>query len=227
MIIKHEKLSDQVYRHLLEEILAGRLPPGTILHEIQIAKQLGVSRTPIREAVWQLAAQGLAVLRANRSAIVPQLLPDHIRQIYQVREILEGKAAELACPAMTGADFQYLETLAAAVQDPEDPACREAYHRFDLELHRLVALRSGNSVLAAEIEKYLALNRLVGRCVVDQPGAPRLAHEQHVAIIEALKTRKPVRARLAMVTHIRDSGEVVVRFTQVTKESGESLATTG
>ena len=74
------------------------------------------------------------VALTNRHAVIPHR--NYVR-------LLERTAAELACPAMTGADFQYLEALAAAVQDPEDPVCREAYHKLDLELHRLVALRSG------------------------------------------------------------------------------------
>ena len=80
-------LADRVVQQLLEELLAGRLAPGTRLREIELADRLGVSRTPIREALGRLARDGLVELLPNRGAIVRDLGGDELRHIYQLREI--------------------------------------------------------------------------------------------------------------------------------------------
>jgi DNA-binding GntR family transcriptional regulator len=211
-LIQANKLSDQVYKHLLHEILSGRLGPGTPLREEELVAQLErVSRTPVREALGRLAAQGLVEIRANRSAVVRQLGPEQLRQTYQVREALEGMAAELACRRMTAADFVHLERCAAEVPDEDAPGYRDACHHLDVELHRRIALRSGNPVLAREIEKFHDLVQLVRHRVASQEGALDLALRQHREIIAALRARKPALARKAMIEHIRASCEVAVR----------------
>jgi len=214
-VIQANKLSDQVYHHLLAEVLAGRLAPGTVLREVELAGQLGVSRTPVREGLGRLAAQGLAEIRANRSAVVRRLGPEQLRHTYQVREALEGMAAELACRHLTAADLAHLDSCSAAVPDEGAPGYCDACHRLDVELHRLLALRSGNPVLAREIAKFHDLVQLVRDRVASQSGALPLALRQHRQIIAALKARQPARARKRMIEHIRASCAVAVRSATV------------
>ncbi len=209
-MIQANKLSDQVYQHLLQEVLSGHLAPGDVLREVELAAQLGVSRTPVREGLGRLAAQGLAEIRANRSVVVRRLGAEQLRHIYQVREALEGLAAELACRRLTPADLAHLEQCSTAVSEEEDAGYRAACHRFDIELHRLLAARSGNPVLAREIEKFHDLVQLVRHRVASQPGALSLALRQHRQIIAALKSRKPAAARERMIEHIRSSCAVAV-----------------
>lgn len=212
-MIQPNKLSDQVYKQLLRDVLSGRLPSGTVLREVELAGQLGVSRTPVREALGRLAGHGLAEIRANRSAVVRHLGDEQLRHIYQVREALEGMAAELACPRLTAGDFARLDQLAAAIPDDDATGSADACHRFDVELHRLLAHRSGNPVLAGEIEKLHDLVQLVRNQVAAQDGALALALRQHREIVAALRARKPVQARKAMIEHIRSSCAEAVRGT--------------
>jgi DNA-binding GntR family transcriptional regulator len=214
-LIQANKLSDQVYQHLLAEVLSGRLAPGAVLREVELADQLGVSRTPVREGLGRLAAQGLAEIRANRSVVVRQLGPEELRHTYQVREALEGMAAELAAARMTADDLGDLLAASTDVPAEDDPGYCPACHRLDVELHRLVALRSGNPVLARQIEMFHDLVQLVRDRVASQPGALRLALQQHRGIIAALKARKPALARETMIEHIRASCEVAVRSATV------------
>lgn len=215
-MIQANKLSNQVYEHLLQDILAGRLASGTVLREVELAQQLGVSRTPVREALGRLAGQGLAEIRANRSAVVRELGAEQLRHVYQVREALEGLAAELACRRLTAADFDRLDDLVAAIPAPDSADYQDACHRLDVELHRLLALRSGNPVLAGEIEKFHDLVQLVRYRVASRDGALALALRQHRAIISALRAGKPAEARRAMIAHIRSSCEAAVCGTRET-----------
>jgi DNA-binding GntR family transcriptional regulator len=205
-MIEVSKLYHQVYKHVLGEIMAGRLAPGHTLRETELAALLKVSRTPIREALRKLAADGLVELRLNRSAAVRRLGPEQLGHIYQVREALEGMACELACGRLGADDLARLEELASQVRAKE-PA---TYHTFDVELHRLVAARSGNPVLAREIAKYHDLVQLVRARTAKLPATLELAHQQHLAIVAALKAGDAAAARQAMIEHIRSSSAVAI-----------------
>jgi DNA-binding GntR family transcriptional regulator len=206
-MVEVSKLYHQVYKHVLGEIMAGRLPPGQTLRETDLAALLKVSRTPIREALRKLAADGLVELRPNRSAVVRRLGSEQLAHIYQVREALEGMACELACGRLTTDDLARLDALAAGVR-PQEPA---TYHTFDVELHRLLAARSGNPVLAREIAKFHDLVQLVRARTASLPDTLELAHQQHLAIVIALKAGAATTARQAMIDHIRSSREVAVQ----------------
>ena len=205
-----QSLGDRVVHQLLDHLLSGRIAPGSRLREVELAARLGVSRTPVREALARLARDGLVELLPNRGAIVRQLGADELRHIYQLREALEGLAAELACEHCTPDDLTRLRTLfdAAAVRDANfATACRQV----DQELHRLIAARSGNPVLAQEIRRFHDLVQLVRERVDDVSGALDQALAEHRAILTALERRRPTEARAAMTAHIRHALEVALR----------------
>ena len=212
--IEPNTLSQQVHRNLLVEIVAGRRPSGTILRETELAHELKVSRTPIREALRRLAADGLVEIHANRSAIVRSLSAEQITNVYQIREALEGMAAELAAARVTDEEMARLDQLAArveAVAEEHDEGYREACHQLDVELHRVIAARSGNPVLAREIERFHDLVQLMRDRIGGQEGALALAYRQHLEILAALRTRDAALARRKMVEHIRASSQVAVQ----------------
>lgn len=210
-MIAIQALSDQVYKHLLGEILAGAFASGAALREPELAATLGVSRTPIREALGRLAKDGLLEIRPNRSAIVRRLRSEELRHIYQVREALEGLAAELASGKLTRQDLARLKTLTAATRDAERPEYVAACHTYDVELHRMVALRSGNPVLAAEIRRFHHLVQLVRNRVGNQHDGLAVACREHAGVIAALKSGDGEESRRAMIAHIRTSCEVALR----------------
>src|SRR5260370_24771786 len=98
-------LSQRVYKHLREEILSDRLPPGTELSEVALSRVLEISRGPIREAMGRLAAEGLITVRPRRRAEVRSLTPPELVDAYEVREALEVLAVRLARPPATEADL--------------------------------------------------------------------------------------------------------------------------
>lgn len=210
-MITTQALSDQVYRHLLGEILSGSHASGTLLREPELATTLGVSRTPIREALGRLAKDGLLEIKPNRSAVVRRLREADLRHIYQVREALEGLAAELAAGKLTPADLARLKSLAAATRDPHGPDYVAACHTFDVDLHRTIALRAENPILAAEIRRFHHLVQLVRNRVGDHRDGLAIACREHNGIIAALKSGNAEASRKAMVAHIRTSCDIAVR----------------
>jgi DNA-binding GntR family transcriptional regulator len=99
-------LSQRVYEHLRDEILADRLLPGTELSEVALSRELAVSRGPIREAMGRLAAEGLITMRPRRRAEVRSLTPQELIDAYQVREALEVMAVRLLISRVTEADYR-------------------------------------------------------------------------------------------------------------------------
>ena len=205
-MIERRTLSDDVYQHLLREILSGRLMPGVPLQEHSLAMSLSVPRSAVREAVWRLTSHGVVESR-GKNAVVRRFGPQQIRQVFQVREALEGLATELACGRLTTDDFGRLERLLADIPPRGATHHQEACHRLDLELHGLISLRCGNPLLRLEIERMHGLIQLIRFRVGDGHGALEAALKAHIRIIEALRDGDSANARRLMAEHIRESGE--------------------
>jgi DNA-binding GntR family transcriptional regulator len=223
-VIQPQTLARQVYEHLLGKIFAGELKPGSALRESELSTQLGVSRTPVREALGRLSEYGVVQSRANHGCVVSQLGRDELIHIHQVREALEGLAAELACGKLTDADFVRLKALASAAQDPAAPEYFKACDEYDVGLHRLIADRSGNPILAREIRKLQDMTMLIhdqlesfligGRRVdpEEQWEIRRNCWDEHNAIVAALKSGKPMACRAAMIAHIQTTSQYKARL---------------
>lgn len=106
---ENQTLRERVYRHLRDEILSGRILPGTVLQEVPLAETLGVSRGPLREALGSLAAEGLVTITPRRGAVVTQLTKTEFLEAYQVREALETLGARLAVVAITDEELARME----------------------------------------------------------------------------------------------------------------------
>src|ERR1700681_3401025 len=98
--IERTRLSDAVYETLLDAIISSRLPPGTIVSEVSLAKQLDVSRTPVHDALRQLAKDGLVEQRPGRRAIITTFTKEDVFDIYEMRKLLEGESARRAATRM-------------------------------------------------------------------------------------------------------------------------------
>uniref|UniRef100_A0A7C3ANX0 FAD-dependent oxidoreductase n=1 Tax=Thermorudis sp. TaxID=1969470 RepID=A0A7C3ANX0_9BACT len=150
-------LSDRVYAALKQSIADQRLKPGSKLSVPRLAAALGVSRTPVKEALERLAQDGLVTMLPNRGAYVAILRWEDVEEIYQMREMLEGLATRLAAARM---DDELLARLRDLLQQGESAVRRrdiEAHIKIDLEFHRLIRARGGNRRLVRALE--LAVRR--------------------------------------------------------------------
>lgn len=145
--IENLTLWERVHQHLRAEIWEGRLLPGTVLSEVALSKELGVSRGPIREAMGRLAAEGLVKVRPRRGAIVRAPTLAELVEAYQVREVLESLAVELAVPLLTAADLRelngYVDEMEASTRD-EDLA---RFFEANVAFHERFCELSGNAKL--------------------------------------------------------------------------------
>ncbi len=152
---------------LRSQILSGELPPGRRLREVQLCAQLGVSRTPVREAFRTLAAEGLVELLPNRSVVVAELKAPDIEPLFRVFGTIEGLAGELACERVTEAQLAQMGRLLSRMVDLHQRGERAPYMEINQQIHRMVIDIAANPVLlsvwqslAPRVERARALANL-------------------------------------------------------------------
>lgn len=200
--IQRRSLGDLVYERLARELTEGRYGFGDELNEVALAGHFRVSRTPVRDALRRLAAEGLVVNSRNHRATVIEPSRREVEETYQVRQVLESAAARQAAPRIASARLVELRGLASAAVPPRGGNWGTAELRFDVELHRAIAEACGNARLRDEIERYGRLVRFVRSQVARDPVVLRDGHEQHLRLLEALEARDPEAAAAAMEVHI-------------------------
>jgi DNA-binding GntR family transcriptional regulator len=134
-------------RRLRTMIQLGELPPGMRLREVQLCEQLGVSRTPLREALRTLAAEGLVTQLPNRSMVVAGLDPVDIEHLYRVFGAVEGLAGELACARVTDSELAEMGRLLGRMMDLHERGERAEYMKINEKIHRMVIEIAANPVL--------------------------------------------------------------------------------
>lgn len=139
--------SEMAHQTLREGILGQVLPPGTRLAEEEIAERFGISRTPVREAILRLEAEGLAARKSGRTAFVTELSLEEIIEIYEVRSVIDGLAAELAALRITRPDVSKLEWLNGQLREAGERRDLAAMTTLNFEFHDGIAAASGNGYL--------------------------------------------------------------------------------
>jgi len=194
-----------VEAQLQQAILSGRIGPGERIVEAELARQMGVSRAPVREAARRLESLGLLVQRPRHGFTVREITRAQVDDLYQVRHALELMAAELACQAATDAQLQ---ALMAQVDDMVGRMARMGQPErvaTDLAFHAQIAVLSGNAYLArlfnnmsTEVRMFLALTE-------DSYGDPASLAETHRPIAAALLRRDVAAVRQSLGHHLDDA----------------------
>jgi len=196
-------LWQRAHHHLREEILAGRLQPGTELAEVALSEQLGVSRGPIREAIGRLAAEGLVTVRPRRGAIVRSLSKDEFLELYQVREALEIMAVRLAVPRLGADDFAALQGLIDTMGKHAERGEITEFFEANVAFHAYLLEASGNRKLKELYGQLLGqMGRYRMRSLTLRGNLHRSVAE-HAAILRAAKRGNTERAAHLMSEHIR------------------------
>ncbi len=196
-------LSQRVYKHLREEILSDRLPPGTELSEVALSKVLEISRGPIREAMGRLAAEGLITVRPRRRAEVRSLTPQELIDAYEVREALEVLAVRLAVPRVTEADLARLGQLIDQMADHVKANAIGDFFAVNVEFHETLCELSGNRKLQ---EVHHRLEGEIGRFqarTLALRGSLDGSLTEHRAILAAIRLRDVEKAAALTAAHVR------------------------
>jgi DNA-binding GntR family transcriptional regulator len=192
-----------VYRGLKTAVLNGDLAPGEVLNEAELARRWEVSRTPVREAIRQLEQEHLVHWSPRRGATVASITVAGVRDLYEVREVLEGLAAQLVARRHVEEELGELEGLAAAIRVAHDRGDLPEAIRLDDRLHRCLARATGNRVVEAHLG--MVLDRvLMGRMTVRKdPGRIDEIVREHDLIVAALRSGDAEAAESEAKAHIR------------------------
>ncbi|THF88240.1 GntR family transcriptional regulator [Deinococcus sp. KSM4-11] len=199
---------DGVYEHLRRALLDGDIAPGERLGEVELGQQLGVSRTPIREALMRLTQDGLLTTEANKGVRVRTVSAAEARDAYVVREELDGLAAALAASGHTAADAVTLRAALATLNAARGSDYREQT-RLDLAYHRAVTEAAHNTVLgilARDLEQRVALIKHQTRTYNAHPDTAA----QHATLLQTILDRDADAAREAARTHVRTFATLVL-----------------
>ena len=140
-------LRDIVFKTLREAIVTGELKPGERLMEIKLANEMGVSRTPVREAIRKLEQEGLVHLTARKGAEVAPINAKDLKEVLEIRKALEGLACQMACQNATREDLQDLEEYNQDISKAIEENDIEKIARLDVRFHEQICILSGNTQL--------------------------------------------------------------------------------
>jgi len=218
----YELLSKKVYRIIKSGIIDGSLKSGSKLLEVKIAKQMGISRTPIREALRELAAKGFVKMVPNQGIIVSSDSIEDIQEVIQIRSVLEGLAARLAVVMINSEEISNLEKLLEQMKkfvEKNDPL---RFGEVDAEFHNIIVDNCGNNRLIQMRKNITEQAHRYRIKSLNVSGRLKRSMEEHRKIIEAFKKRDSEKADKFLRKHIENSLKNILTHINI-KEEEENI----
>ena len=215
------KVVDKAYRMLRDRIVNGELVTGDRLKERELCEELDVSRTPVREALRRLQAEGLVEIEPRRGGVVAGIRADEVDEIYSLGILLESYAARLAAERATTDDLAALDALLADMQAAlaETPPDRAQYLQLDSRFHRRILDITRNRRLDTIVGQVVGVPILVQAFTHYTADHLQQSLQQHGNIVAALRAADPDWAEAAMRAHIHSAREVMLTDSGIQKRS--------
>ena len=204
-------LSNRVYHQIRSEIVKGELIPGESVTEMGLAKDCGVSRTPVREALRQLELEGLVELIPNKGAVILGISPEDICDIYQIRAMLEGSVAERAAQKATEDDLKRLTEILDLTEFYISRQNMQQLQAMDGQFHQLIYEMSGCRMfkrVLKDLHYYIGLTR--GASLKSEGRAVQSVKE-HRAVLEAIQQHDGAKAKELMTLHVNKALKNVLK----------------
>ena len=194
--------ADRAYLQIKEKIITVQMPPGSVIQEARLIQELGLGRTPIREALKQLESENLVVVAPRRGMFVSDVAITDLQQIYEVRVELESLCARLAAQRITPEQLSELKSLLAECRrsDQDD---KELVLSLDRRFHQLMAESAGNKFLRGEVEKFYNLSLRVWYLAINSIQSQDVDVDAHFEIAHAIETGDCDRSERRTREHIQ------------------------
>ncbi len=202
MRLIHNSLHDEAAAALRDRIFAGELGPGTFLDEVQLADEMKISRTPLREALKVLTAEGLVRHEPRRGCFVNEVTEQDLDEIFPVIALLEGRCAFEAARNATDADLAALEALHDKLNKHARAKRINDYYDANFAIHEAIITLANNRWLAGVITDLRKIVKLARLQQLHAPGRLEQSLSEHMAVFAALKARDAEGAEAAMRTHL-------------------------
>ncbi len=222
--IPRAALHEQVAHRLRQMLVENRIAPGAKLNERELSEILNVSRTPLREAIKMLAAEGLVELLPNRGAIAVELTEADVRNTFEVMAGLEAQSGELAALRITDDELQEIKAMHYEMLAAYTRQDLPTYYRLNAAIHNAVNLAAKNPVLTATYQQVNARLQAL-RFRSNQDGEKwKAAVKEHEQMISALQARDPAAMRAVLMSHLNNKRDVVIE--QLRAATSQSKAST-
>ena len=208
---EYRPLREIVFDTLRQAIISGDLAPGERLMEVQLAEELGVSRTPVREAIRQLEQEGLVELVPRKGAYVTDISMSDLADVFEIRYALEGLAARLAAERATEEQIRELEDLLEKIDETIEAGDFRRVVELDTQFHELLYAASGNQQLQgilSQLRKQVHRFRLQS---LAKPGRMAIALKEHRAIVDAVARRELQAAKERSQEHIQSAAQAYMK----------------
>ena len=210
-IQNHKPLREMVYEELKMQILKGSIIPGTRMMEVELAEEMGVSRTPIREAIRKLEKEGLVTIEPRRGAYASMISTEDMVEILEVRQDLEGLAAYFAADRRTKSQMNELKQVSNSYNEAVKEGNMEAMIKHDTRFHHIIVESCRNKILVQMIEQLQELVLRFRYIYYDNFKRAENMPEEHEAIVAAIAEGDADKARAAADIHIERLKELVIK----------------
>jgi DNA-binding GntR family transcriptional regulator len=214
--IPRAALHEQVAARLRELLVEGAIAPGAKLNERELAERLSVSRTPLREAIKMLAAEGLVELLPNRGAVAVRLDEHDVFNTFEVMAELEGMSGELAAQRITDAELAEIKALHYEMLAAHTRRDLSAYYRLNAQIHRAINAAAKNPVLSSTYNQVNARLQALRFRSNQEEAKWKRAVKEHEQMIEALARRDSGALRSVLVQHLQHKRDVVLEQLRAT-----------
>lgn len=204
-----ELLRSNVHAELSHRFITGKVTPGSTLSTRRLARELGVSQTPVREALSRLAADGAVQIRSKRKIVIPSMTAERFRDLLRCRELLEPEAAMMALPFIDSKRLKRLERVDESIGEALDSGDVNAYMQGNFDFHFLIYGAQPRSTLNRLIETLWLQFGPYMRVVYGRVGTANLV-DQHQVAIRAIGAGDAKRLGRAILADIRDGMRLIV-----------------
>lgn len=198
----YQPLRELVFEALREAIINGTLKPGERLMEVTLAEELGVSRTPVREAIRKLELEKLVIMVPRKGAYVADVSKRDVAEVFEIRRALEGLAAQLAADRISDDHLESLERYLVKIADAIEKGDVEQFVSIDMSFHEELYQASGNERLGQMINNLREYIQRYRSTSLAHPGRMKQALVEHRKVVEAIGNRDPNLAKKLAEEHI-------------------------
>ncbi len=210
-------LRDVVFNTLRQEILTGKLKPGERLMEIHLANKLGVSRTPIREAIRKLELEGLVIMIPRRGAEVAQITWKNLKEVLEVRRALDVLVIELACERMTPEELSTLYNACEKFKDATKNSDTRKIAEADVELHDIIVASARNGRLTQLLNNLAEQMYRYRFEYLKDASQHEMLVQEHYDMYQSILNKDKISAARVVRKHIDNQEEAIIRQLQLEK----------
>jgi DNA-binding GntR family transcriptional regulator len=204
-ISKNRSLKEQAYDVLKTMILTGKLERGRLYNEMKWAQQLGVSRTPVREALLELSSEGMIDFLPNKGVMIREITTKQVKEVFEIRQIIEGYVTQAIGKGLTASDVKKLDSLIKRQKEQAGKNDNEAFIETDRDFHVFLASRMDNQRLESILQNLRDQIHLMGIYALMNRGRTEQVLAEHIEILTALKEGNAKKAQKAMIRHLKNT----------------------